>query len=44
VKDLVERVFDGAPAALVRRLIESERLSPADVEAIQEILRGKGDR
>jgi predicted transcriptional regulator len=39
---MIHRVFDGAPLALVRRLVESERLSPQDRRAIRTLLdRGK---
>jgi len=44
VKDLVQRVFDGAPGALVRRLIESEALTPADLAALRDLLERKGRR
>jgi predicted transcriptional regulator len=44
VQDLVTRLFDGAPAALVRTLIASERLSPADRRAIRELLDGRRSR
>ena len=44
VRDLVARLFDGAPAELVRTLLESETLTPRDRRAIRELLDGKGGR
>jgi predicted transcriptional regulator len=39
---MIGRVFDGAPLALVRRLVESDFLSPQDRRAIRALLdRGK---
>ena len=35
---LVEKVFDGAPGALVRRLIEAGELSTAELREIQQLL------
>src|SRR5256885_5353594 len=40
--DIIERVFDGTPSALMRRLVESERLSPRDLAAARELLKGRG--
>ncbi len=40
---LVKRVFDGTPAALVRRLLETERLSEGELEELREILAEKGE-
>jgi BlaI family transcriptional regulator, penicillinase repressor len=39
--DIIERVFDGTPTALMRRLVESERLSPRDLAAVRALLEGK---
>jgi len=44
VRDLVTRLFDGAPAALVRTLLESETLTAGDRRSIRELLDRKGDR
>ena len=38
VQDIVTRVFDGTPAALVSRLLQSEELSPRDLDAIRALL------
>ncbi|HTL12640.1 MAG TPA: BlaI/MecI/CopY family transcriptional regulator [Bdellovibrionota bacterium] len=35
---LVDRVFEGAPASLVRRLLETEDLSAADLQSIRALL------
>jgi predicted transcriptional regulator len=42
--DLIDRVFDGTPSALMRRLVESERLSPRDLAAVRALLDRKGGR
>jgi predicted transcriptional regulator len=39
VRHLVQRVFDGAPDALVRRLLETEDLNEQKLEAIRAVLR-----
>jgi predicted transcriptional regulator len=44
VRDLVARLFDGAPAALVRTLLESETLSAHDRRAIRDLLERKAGR
>src|SRR5262245_31145768 len=44
VRDLVARLFDGAPAALVRTLLESETLTTGDRRAIRALLDEKGAR
>jgi BlaI family transcriptional regulator, penicillinase repressor len=44
VQDLVARLFDGAPAALVRTLLESETLTPGDRRSIRDLLDKKGAR
>ena len=41
VKDLVEKVFDGTPSALVSRLIDDEGLTPAELKDLQALLRRK---
>jgi predicted transcriptional regulator len=41
VRDLVVRVFEGAPADLVRRLLESESLTSEDRASIRALLRKK---
>src|SRR5262249_57847426 len=38
LRDLLGRVFEGAPVALVRRLVETEKLSEAEVAAIRALL------
>jgi predicted transcriptional regulator len=38
VHHLVKKVFDGAPASLVRRLIETEGLSEEDLKSIRVML------
>ena len=43
VRDLITRVFDGTPSALVRCLVE-EALSPEDVKALRAALAGKDRR
>jgi predicted transcriptional regulator len=42
--DLIDRVFDGTPSALMRRLIESERLSGRELAKVRELLERKGGR
>ena len=42
LRHLLSRVFDGAPAALVRCLVESEKLSPEDLRAIKGLLQARG--
>jgi predicted transcriptional regulator len=44
VQDLVARLFEGAPAALVRRLIESKALTARDLESIRRLLQSKERR
>ena len=44
VQDLVARLFDGAPAELVRTLLESEALSPRDRRTIRDLLDRESDR
>jgi predicted transcriptional regulator len=39
---VIGRVFQGAPVALVRRLVESETVSAAELEEIRALLRGAG--
>lgn len=41
VQHLVSKVFDGAPASLVRRLIETDGMSESDLEAIRALLNEK---
>lgn len=36
---IVRRVFDGAPGALVRRLLETEKLDEADIASLRALLR-----
>ena len=44
VRDLVTRVFEGAPAELVRCLLESKALTPRDLESIRRLLRTEHSR
>ena len=44
LRDLIGRVFDGAPVSLVRCLVDSEELSARDVAAIRALLEDKGRR
>ena len=44
VQDLVTRLFDGTPAQLVRRLLESEALSSDDLDSIRGLLQKKAAR
>lgn len=43
VNHLVDKVFDGAPAILVQRLLDTRSLSDADLEAIQAVLDERRD-
>lgn len=38
IKDMVQRLFDGNPAALVRRLLATETVRPEDRAAIRKLL------
>jgi predicted transcriptional regulator len=44
VRDLIARVFDGTPGALVRCLVDSKALSPEDLAALRRSLERKGGR
>lgn len=44
LRHLLSRVFDGAPSALVRCLVESERLSPHELQTIRGLLQAKGEK
>jgi predicted transcriptional regulator len=39
VRHMVNKVFDGAPVALVKRLLDSENLSKDDIDSIQHLLK-----
>lgn len=41
LESVVERVFDGTPASLVRRLLETSDLSADDLKSIQSLLQEK---
>jgi predicted transcriptional regulator len=41
VKDVVDRVFDGMPLALVRQLLENVALSDEDVTALRKLIARK---
>jgi predicted transcriptional regulator len=38
VKNLVKKVFEGAPVALVRQLLDTEKLSSAEIDEIRKLL------
>ncbi len=38
VKNLVSKVFEGAPVALVKQLLDTEKLSPDELEEIRKLL------
>ena len=42
LRHMVQRVFDGAPDALVRRLLETEELNERKLTAIRALLRKHG--
>ena len=42
LRDLIGRVFDGAPVSLVRRLVESGELSARELAAIRALLARRG--
>jgi predicted transcriptional regulator len=42
LRHIVQRVFDGAPDALVRRLLETEELNEEKLAAIRTLLRKRG--
>jgi predicted transcriptional regulator len=44
VKDVVERVFEGAPLALVRQLIDNVDLSEQDIREMRKMLNGIKER
>lgn len=44
VSHVVERVFEGAPVALARQLLRSEKLSEADLAELRQLLEGKGGK
>ncbi len=44
VRDLIARVFDGTPGALVRCLVDSKALSPEDLASLRRALERKGGR
>ena len=41
LKHIVHHVFDGTPAALVRRLLETGDVDEAELEAIRALLKGR---
>ncbi len=43
LKHVVERVFDGTPAALVRQLLSSENLSREDILELKSLVNRLGD-
>ncbi len=42
VEDLVEKVFDGTPSAMVRTLLDLGGLSDSDLEAIRKVIDSRG--
>ena len=44
VKHVVERVFDGAPAALVRQLLDAGQLNENDLREIQSLIKKAGKK
>ena len=38
LRALLHRVFDGSPAALVRRLLDAEAVDPAELESIERLI------
>jgi predicted transcriptional regulator len=44
LRHLLSRVFDGAPTALVRCLVESEQLSPEELRTIRGLLQARGEK
>jgi len=44
VKHVVDRVFDGAPMALVRQLLDSGRLDENDLKELKHLIDQAGDR
>lgn len=42
VRNLVEKVFDGAPVAMVRTLLDAEGLSRDDLDEIRRLIEAKG--
>ena len=44
VNEVVGKVFDGQPLALVRRLVDTTRLSRQELAALRELLERKGRR
>jgi predicted transcriptional regulator len=43
IRDLVDRMFDGSPEALVMGLLETRQLTPEKLEALQQKLAEKTD-
>ena len=41
VRNLVDKVFDGAPSAMVMRLLDDEDLSPDELRRIRRLLKEK---
>jgi predicted transcriptional regulator len=41
LRHVVDKVFDGAPSSLVRRLLQEEGLSAQELQSIQELLNEK---
>ncbi|MCM2323596.1 MAG: BlaI/MecI/CopY family transcriptional regulator [Oligoflexia bacterium] len=44
VKHVVEKVFEGTPVALVRQLLNTVDLGPAELEELKSLLSKTGDR
>lgn len=44
VKHVVDRVFDGAPVALVRQLLDTVKLDEKDIEELKNLIEQAGER
>jgi predicted transcriptional regulator len=44
VKHMVDRVFDGVPVALVRQLLDTVKLDPADLQELKTLIEKAGNR
>lgn len=44
VKHVVDRVFDGAPTALVRQLLDTVDLNESDIKELRALIEKAGDR
>lgn len=44
VKQMIDRVFDGTPVALVKQLLETVHLNEADLEELKKLVEKAGER